>query len=491
MRILRAVLIIVFIIFFSILNNAEETKLPETPAGKMLSIFLKSLDNDNIETFVINHISAKSFEKIKKERQIRFLKMIADHHGSFIVFKISLSNENEIKVIGIGKKSKAWRKIEIMTDKNDSDRIIGMDIDMSSPPEKYLVSLPKIKIERTDDDGSIIRGEIAQKIDRFMTKIESTGYSGALGIIKDGKVILAKGYGYADREKKKVFNRDTVFTIGSITKQFTGAALVKLESIGKISFSDTLSKFFEEIPEDKKNITIHQLLTHTGGFPGSIGSDYDKISREVFIREAFKSKLKYKPGERYNYSNVGFSIAGIILEKVTGNSFETFLNKHLLIAAGLEKTGYVLPDWNKDDIVVGYKGNRRWGTPIEKLWGKKGPGWHLKCNGGILTTIDEILKWGMAILGNDVFSESEKKKYLTPYVPEGPAGDSYYAYGWVRMKSSRGTDIITHNGGNPYIQNDMYIYPEEKVIVYITSNNGQFSAIDQSSKILRLLFNIR
>ena len=74
---------------------------------------------------------------------------------------------------------------------------------------------------------------------------------------------------------------------------------------------------------------------------------------------------------------------------------------------------------------------------------------------------------------------------------EGPEGDSYYAYGWVRTKSSRGTDVITHNGGNPYIQNDMYIYPEEKIIVYITSNNGQFSAIDQSGNILRLLFNIR
>ncbi len=491
MRVFRKVLIIVFIISFSISGIATDVKLPETSAGKMLSLFLGSLENGNVESFVIDHISVGLFDKIPKERQIRFLKMIESHHGTFSIFKISLSTEHEIKVIGIGIKSKAWRRIEIRTDKNQPGRIIRMDINMASPPENYFNSSKKTKIERPDNDGSIIKGEIAQKIDRFMTRIESIGFSGALGIVKAGEVILAKGYGYADREKKKVFNRDTVFTIGSITKQFTGAALVKLESIGKISFSDTLSKFFKEVPDDKKNITVHQLLTHTGGFPGAIGSDYEIISREDFIRKALKSKLNYKPGERYSYSNVGFSIAGIILEKLTGNNFETFLNKNILVTAGLAKTGYVLPDWQMDDLVVGYNGKRRWGTPMEKLWGKGGPGWHLKCNGGILTTIDDMLKWGMAILGDDVFSKSEKKKYLTPYVPEGPEGDSYYAYGWVRTKSSRGTDVITHNGGNPYIQNDMYIYPEEKIIVYITSNNGQFSAIDQSGNILRLLFNIR
>lgn len=491
MKVLSTMLTIVCIILFSIKGFAEGVKLPETSAGKMLSLFLRSLDNGNVESFVTDHFSVKVSVKIPKERQIRFLKMIADHHGSFTIFKISLSNENEIRVIGMGIKSKAWRKIMLRIDINDPERIVGMDIDMASPPENYLASLPVTKILRPDNDGSIISGEIAQRIDGFMTKLESIGYSGALGIVKEGKVILAKGYGYADREKKKIFNRDTVFTIGSVTKQFTGAALVKLESTGKISFSNTLSKFFKDVPEDKKDITIHQLLTHTGGFIGAIGSDYEKISSEDFVKKAFKSKLKYKPGVRYSYSNVGFSLAGIILEKVTGSSFETFLNKHLLDPAGLQKTGYIIPVWKKENLVVGYNGEKLWGTPIEKLWGKSGPGWHLKCNGGILTTIDEILKWGEAILGNKIFSELEKRKYLTPYVQEGPEGDSYYAYGWVRMKSSRGTDVITHNGGNPYIQNDMFLYPEEKIIMYITSNNGKFSAIDQSGKILKLLFNIK
>ena len=490
MSIFKSMPVIVLMVLLTLILWVNAFEIPTTPAGKMFTRFLKVLETGDIENFVSNSISKKFQEEVPAEDQIRFLTMIHQMHGGFKIFKILRSEDNVIEVIAQSKKRQDWRRIFIQTDDKNPDSITGMDIDMASAPEEYLATLLKIEIERPANDDSLVKGDLAEKLDNYMTKIESVGYSGALGIIKDGEVILSKGYGYADRERKKIFDRKTVFTIGSIAKQFTGAALVKLESMGKISFNDPLSKFFEKVPEDKKDISIHQLLTHTAGFPGAIGDDYEKIPRDDFIERALKTKLILKPGERYRYSNVGFSIAGAILEKVSGISYEEFLQKYVLVPAGLTKTGYVLPQWNPDDIVVGYRGGKKWGKPTELMWGKDGPGWHLKCNGGILTTIDEILQWGQAILGDKVFTKEEKKNYLTPYVPEGPQGDSYYAYGWVRMKSSRGTDVITHNGGNPYIQNDMYIYPEDNVIMYITSNDGDFSAIDQSSKILRMIFNI-
>ncbi|MFO7891734.1 MAG: serine hydrolase domain-containing protein, partial [bacterium] len=318
--------------------------------------------------------------------------------------------------------------------------------------------------------------------------LESVGYSGGLIIAKDSKIILAKGYGYADREHQKIFDRKTIFTIGSITKQFTGAAVVTLESMGKISFHDSITDYFSQVPADKKSITIHQLLTHTAGFPGAIGDDYEKISRDDFIRQALSTELKFTPGTRYSYSNVGYSLLGAIIEIVTGKSYEYFLRKNLFLPAGMKHTGYVLPEWNEKNIVIGYRGDKKWGKPTDHLWGENGPGWHLKCNGGILSTLDDMYKWGKAILSDSVLSRAVKKNYLTPYVAESPDSLSYYAYGWVRMKSRRGTDVITHNGGNPYIQNDMYIYPDDKVIMFITSNNGHFSAIDQSEKILEMIF---
>jgi CubicO group peptidase (beta-lactamase class C family) len=487
----KSIPVLALMVLFCITQGANTSEIPDTPAGNMLTRFLKVIETGDVENFVNIHMSKESKEDIPVEDQIKFLTMVHRMHGGFRVFKIIRSEENEIIVIAQSKKRQDWRRILIQTDDNNPDIITGMDINMTSVPKEYLKTLPKIEIERPINDGSIIKGGLAEKVDDYMTKLESVGYSGALGIIKNGEVILSKGYGYADKEKKKIFDRNTVFTIGSIAKQFTGAALVKLESMGKVSFDDTLSKFFDGVPEDKKGITIHQLLTHTAGFPGAIGDDLEKIPRDDFIEQALEAELVLKPGERYRYSNVGFSVAGAILEKVSGMGYEEFLQKNVLSLAGLAKTGYVLPQWNPDDIVVGYQGEKRWGKPTELMWGKDGPGWHLKCNGGILSTVDEMLRWGQAILGDKVFTEEEKKKYLTPHVPEGPQADSYYAYGWVRMKSSRGTDVITHNGGNPYIQNDMYIYPEDSVIMYITSNDGNFSAIEQSNEILEVIFDIK
>lgn len=484
-----AMMMLMFALTFTL--GADVPDIPDTPAGKMLTRFLGTVESGDIENFVKSSVSKEFTEKIPVERQVRFLTMMHKMHGGFKVYKIEKSTDNFIMVTAQSKQRKDWRRIFIKINDNKPPEITGMDVDTAPVPEEYLDTLPKIKIERPAKDDSIVNGELAEKIDQYMTKIESIGYSGALGIIKDGKVILSKGYGYADREKKKIFDRKTVFTIGSIAKQFTGAALVKLETMGEISFNDPITKYFKGVPADKKNITIHQLLTHTAGFPGAIGDDLEKISRDDFLKQALAVKLEIKPGTRYRYSNVGFSLAGIVLEKVTGKSYEEFLYEHVLKPAGLTQTGYVLPEWNPENIVVGYQGDEKWGKPTDLMWGKNGPGWHLKCNGGILSTIDEMLQWGQAILADKVFSKEEKKKYLTPYVPEGPEGDSHYAYGWVRMKSSRGTDVITHNGGNPYIQNDMYIYPDDGVIMYITSNNGQFSGIDQSGKILKMVFNYK
>lgn len=462
--------------------------IPDTNAGNLLTKFLNTIESGDIEQLVHNNFDDTLLKEIPSEKHIEFLTMMHRMHGGFAVYKIIDSEENRIEVIGKGNKSNAWRVLVILTNDQVSDKITGIDIRDTAPPQEYLDTLPKIHIKRSGDDNSVVQGSIAEKIDDYMTDIESVGYSGGLIIAQDGEVILAKGYGYADRDHKKIFDRKTVFTIGSITKQFTGAAIVKLESMEKISFHDPITDYFNAVPEDKKGITIHHLLTHTAGFPGAIGDDYEKISRNDFIHRAMNTELQCVPGTRYSYSNVGYSLLGAIIEIVTGQSYELFLRHHVLLPAEMEHTGYVLPEWKEVNIVTGYRGDKKWGKPTDQLWGENGPGWHLKGNGGIMSTLDDMYKWGKAIVNITVFNESEKKHYLTPYVAEGPDSLSYYAYGWVRMKSRRGTDVFTHNGGNPYIQNDMYIYPEDNVIMFITSNNGQFSAIDQSEKILDMIF---
>ena len=468
---------------------AQNVELPNTMAADYLNKVLTAYQNSVDEDFIKEIYDSEFLNQFPMEQHQRHFEMVNRMHGGFTIEEITGSSEYMIEVLVKSNKRDEWRKLFVQLKQESPHKVIGIGIDKALPPQSAIDNMDKIEIERSADDNSILNGEIAENIDEYMSKLESIGYSGGLIFSKNGEIKLAKGYGYMNREKKKVFDRNTLFTIGSITKQFTGAAMVKLVSMGLISFNDKISKYIDDVPDDKMDITIHQLLTHTAGFPGAIGDDMEIISRDDFIERAMEKDLIDKPGNQYHYSNVGFSIAAIILEITSGKSYEEFLRENIFIPAGMLNTGYVLPEWDEENIVTGYSGDQKWGKPTDLMWGDDGPGWHLKANGGMISTLEDMNRWGEVIINGEIFTEEELKNYLTPYVEEGPGADSYYSYGWVRVESARGTDVAMHNGGNPYIANDMFVYLDDGVVMYVTSNNGAYPAPDQSGEILKRIFN--
>jgi CubicO group peptidase (beta-lactamase class C family) len=312
--------------------------------------------------------------------------------------------------------------------------------------------------------------EAERTIDRYMRKAEANGFAGSVLVARGDAVILAKGYGLADREKKTAQTAETVFSIGSITKQFTGAAILTLETAGKLSVTDRITRFFRAVPADKADITLHQLLTHTAGFAGELGDDYEPIGRDAFIERAMGSKLLFRPGERYAYSNVGFSLLGIIVELVSGQRYEDYLDQALFKPAGMKRTGYLRPGFTKSELAVGYQNEERWGSAMDHTWMADGPGWNLRANGGILSTVGDMHRWFLALRGEAVLTAAAKAKYFAPQVKEYPDGDSYYGYGWVIQKTERGTTLIWHNGGNGIYNAVMGFEPETGLVVVVSSN---------------------
>lgn len=336
--------------------------------------------------------------------------------------------------------------------------------------------------------AATVSGAIGEKLDRHLTKLVKRGYSGAVIVAKDGQVILRKGYGYANREKGLAVTPDTVFTIGSITKQFTGAAIVKLEMQGKLRVTDTINQYLADVPDDKKKITIHQLLTHTSGLTGMLGDDFDvNATREAMLKLIMKSKLESKPGSKHEYSNVGYSLLGMIIEKVSGMGYEAYLRENLFIPAGMMQTGYILPKYVPDSLAIGYDKDKRWGTVLGHPMLKDGPCWHLRANGGIHSTIDDMYKWHTALLGTKILSEKAKKKYLAPHVDEG-YGDSFYGYGWVTFKTRRGTKMIGHNGGNMIFFADFHRYVDEDVVIFHATNTNKYKAGRLGEKLAKIIF---
>ena len=349
-------------------------------------------------------------------------------------------------------------------------------------------SIPTLASATSPNSTGTVRGAMGKKLDAHLTKMVESGYSGAVIVAKDGEIILRKGYGYANREKQLPVTPRTVFTIGSITKQFTGAAIVKLEMQGKLHVTDTIDQYFPNVPQDKKDITLHQLLTHTAGMPDALGRDFDtSATRKAFLRLAMESKLRSKPGSKHAYSNAGYSLLGMIVEKASGMGYEAYLREHLFEPADMMQTGYMLPQYAPDSLAVGYRKDKPWGTVLGHPMLDDGPGWHLRANGGIHSTIDDMHRWHVALQGTKVLSEEAKKKYFAPHVNEG-FGDSFYGYGWVNFNTRRGTRLLAHNGGNMIFSADFRRYVDEDVVIFHATNSSQYNPDSISSGLARIIF---
>ena len=307
----------------------------------------------------------------------------------------------------------------------------------------------------------------------YLDTLEQAGFSGAVLVEFHGKIVISKGYGYSDMLHGRRNSSRTVFDIGSVTKQFTAAAILKLEMEGRLSTDDKLLRLFENVPADKSDITIHHLLRHSSGFRSSIGDDYDGIAETDFIDSVMRSPLKFACGAAFSYSNIGYSLLAIIIEKVAGVPYETYLYENLWRPAGMEHTGYRRPDFKEELIAVGYYNDDRiFGKPTEKPWDADGPYWHLKGNGGILSTAEDLFRWNQVLATDKILSEHAKAKMYRPRMRDGEDSASYYAYGWDVHRTSRNTPLLWHNGSNGIFYADFYRYVDESTTIIVLTNKS-------------------
>ncbi len=329
--------------------------------------------------------------------------------------------------------------------------------------------------------GSIIINDTSKIIDSYLTKLaEEKNFSGGLLIIKDGKKIFSKGYGWANKENKIPFTSSTLASMGSITKAFTATAILKLVEQNKLSVEDSLKKYFPAIPADKASITIHQLLTHSSGFHEFLkqdGGDYEKIGTDEFLKRAFAEPLAFKPGEKAVYTNVGMSILAIVVEKISGLDYEAFLKKNIFEPIGITKIGYRYPAANDDTVAIGYQNGKVWGTHQQRFQqAGGGPFWNLKGNGGLEVSLDEMFVWANSFTNYTVLNDSSVKKMFNPHIIEdGYDGMSSLGYGCNISKSRRNTKMIDNGGSNGIYFARLIRLPEEGVVFYMVTNESSIN----------------
>jgi CubicO group peptidase (beta-lactamase class C family) len=271
----------------------------------------------------------------------------------------------------------------------------------------------------------------SEKIDEHLTRLTGFGLTGQVLVAQDGKVILEKGYGFADRNRKLPFTKDTVVDIGSNTKDLTKTAILQLAQSGKLKLTDTLPKFFDHVPADKAVITIEQLMEHTAGFGQHSGRDEEPLTKADFLQRVFAAPLLAPPGQKERYSNPGYSLLAAIIEKISGNSYEQYVQAQILKPAGMTTTGYILPKWRDGQLARNYAEGREEPPTFEYPHLPDGPGWNLRGNGGTLSTVGDMYKFYQALQGDKLLAPEFKAKLFdvnAPLMLAGSNGIHFFVY---------------------------------------------------------------
>lgn len=338
-------------------------------------------------------------------------------------------------------------------------------------------------------------GDVHQRLDAYLQSLADQGFAGVVLMARGGDVIFHEAYGLADQMAGREMANDSVFTVGSISKPFTAVAVLKMEEAGRLRVDDPISKYFEGVPADQQDVTLHHLLTHSAGFPGALGFDFDFIGRDELVAKALAAPLEFLPGTSYEYSNVGYSLLAAILEKVSGKPYAELLRDEVLKPAGMNETGFDPALWPEERLAQGYRpaedseeGDEHWGTVVGR-YDPRGPSWHLVGNGGLHSTAADMLRFRQALEGDALLSEDSKAKAFARHVAENEEGSSHYGYGWAIWDEPGIGQVVAHNGGNPYFFADFQRYVDEDLLVFLACSRKVSGLGNLGFRLARIVLN--
>ncbi|MEM6720118.1 MAG: serine hydrolase [Bacteroidota bacterium] len=321
------------------------------------------------------------------------------------------------------------------------------------------------------------------EIDQLMQENYKADQSGATILVaKDGKVILRKAYGKANLELGIDMIPENVFEIGSISKQFTAVGILMLLEEGKLSLEDEITKYIPDYPTQDTKITIHHLLTHTSGIRSytSIPTLRDFSRKDLSVKElvdAFKNEpMDFKPNEQFLYNNSGYVLLGYIIEKITGKSYEEFVQKRIFDKLKMKNSYYGSKSRLIKNRASGYQGGENGYANAE----------YLSMNipyaaGSLMSTVDDLFRWNTAIRNHKLISKENTEKAFTNYTIDN-GNNINYGYGWSTTKI-QGVPMIEHGGGIFGFTSQGVYVPSENVYVIILTNCDCISPTDIAYKV--------
>ncbi|HKU75984.1 MAG TPA: serine hydrolase domain-containing protein [Pyrinomonadaceae bacterium] len=339
-------------------------------------------------------------------------------------------------------------------------------------------------------DAQELSAELRGKIDKLATDtLAKSGVpSASIAVVRDGKIVYLNAYGSARLEPKTPATSGMRYSIGSISKQFTAAALLLLQEQGKLSLDDKVSKFIPDLTRANE-VTIRRLLSHMSGYQDYWPQDYvmpmmlQPVTSAKILDMWARKPLDFDPGTKWQYSNTNYVIAGVIIEKVSGKPLLQFLQEKVFTPLGMASVANIDEKKLGDTDPTGYM---RYGLGPVRAAVKEGPGW-LFAAGELAMTAEDLAKWNISIIDRKLLRPASYRELEREAQLNNGMG-TRYGLG-VSLATEAGRRAVSHGGEVSGFVSESIVFPDDRVsIVALTNQDASSAASEIAHGIVPLLF---
>jgi CubicO group peptidase (beta-lactamase class C family) len=435
--------------------------LPDSAPGRLLKGWLDSFNAGDAAAhgkFISEHFSEQARGGLSVsqllQRQMRFREAVG---GGFDVYQVEKAEVNEVEIIARERSQVGWADMKVTVDPASPESITKFTL--------LRISAPEGQEPKREDAAAL-----AADVDKYATRLTGEGrFSGVVLMAKDGKPFFQKAYGYADREKKVSNKVDTRFRIGSMNKMFTAVAIAQLVEQGKMRFDDTVAKLLPDYPDKDTaaKITVAQLLTHSSGLGDIFGPNFDKNKDKLrtlhdYLQLFAGEPLGFEPGKRFEYSNAGMIVAGLIVEKVSGQDYFTYVREHIYKPAGMLSSDTFEKTKPQPNQAIGYtRESGKLASNYDTLPLKGSSA------GGGDSTAPDLLRFDQALRSHKLLNTEMTNTVTTGKMMTSP--DTSYAYGFEESKVN-GKRVVGHSGGAPGMNGTLNMYWDSGYTVIVLAN---------------------
>jgi D-alanyl-D-alanine carboxypeptidase len=438
--------------FFIVPACQAQTQFPNTPAGNQAKAWLDAFnagDAIKYKEFVRNNYPTH-LQRVDRDARFR------EATGGLDLKKIEESTPT---------------KLVALLQERLSDQIGRMTVEVEAAEPHTITRLSLSAIQRPADLAlpHLSESELLTALRKKLDEDAAAGrFSGAALIAKNGKTVFAQAYGLSDREKKTPNTLKTRFRIGSMNKMFTAVATMQLVQSGKLDLKAPFGNYLTDYPNKDvaSKVTIEQLLSHTGGTGDIFGPEFDKRRLELktlrdYVNLYGQRAVEYEPGSRWQYSNYGFLLLGVLIEKVSGQSYYDYVRDHIFKPAGMTGTASEPEEQTVADRSVGYmRGGGDWQPNTDTL------PYRGTSAGGGYSTVEDLLRFATALQTNKLLDAKHTQELTTGKVE---TGRGKYAYGF-QDSMVNGTRCFGHGGGAPGMNGMLQICPDAGYVIAVLAN---------------------